>query len=88
MLPVPMDDATHVTDQTVDTAPASSGDGFDSRRCLCCTTPDTPIVTLATACVHYLRCSACGFIWTIRAPDAAAIELTSTESVEPCVSGK
>ena len=71
MLAVPMDDATHVTDGPVDTMPALSAGGIDSRRCLCCTTAETPVVTLATACVHYLRCSACGFIWTIRAPDGA-----------------
>ncbi len=74
MLAVRMDDATHVTDGAVDTMPTLRDDGFVSRRCLCCTTAETPVVTLATACVHYLRCSACGFIWTIRAPDGAALD--------------
>ena len=74
MLPVPMDDATHVTYRTADTMPAPSDDAFDSPGCLCCATAETPVVTLATACVHYLRCSTCGFIWTIRAPDAAALD--------------
>jgi hypothetical protein len=34
------------------------------RPCLCCTTLETPLVTLTTEFVHYLRCPTCGFIWT------------------------
>ena len=73
MLPIPMDDVAHVTDGPVDTMPARD-DGFVAGQCLSCTTAETPVVTLATACVHYLRCSACGFIWTIRAPDGVALD--------------
>lgn len=36
--------------------------------CLCCTTVEPPAVTLTTEFVQYLRCPACGFIWTVRAP--------------------
>ncbi len=38
--------------------------------CLCCPTLDPPVVTMTTDFVHSLRCSACGFIWTIRATQA------------------
>jgi hypothetical protein len=38
------------------------------RHCLCCATHEPPAVTLTTEFVQYLRCPACGFIWTIRAP--------------------
>jgi hypothetical protein len=40
--------------------------------CLACAASEAPVVTLVTACVRYLRCSVCGFIWTVRAPEAQA----------------
>ena len=70
----PMDDATgHGTgdiatqsdcvlaEETADTAYGTS--------CLCCSSLTPPVITLATACVHYLRCATCGFIWIVRAPE-------------------
>jgi hypothetical protein len=76
MLAVPMDDAARdVTDVTTAHTPGSPGAIGESRcsgSCLCCATSEPPVVTLATACVFYLRCSACGFIWIVRAPAAIA----------------
>ncbi len=74
MLAVPMDDAARdVTDVTTAHTPGSLGaTSRYSGSCLCCATSEPPVVTLATACVFYLRCSACGFIWIVRAPAAVA----------------
>ena len=55
--------------QTDDSSPPSeSGITPLERVCLCCATPEPPAVTLTTEFVEYLRCPACGFIWTVRAP--------------------
>lgn len=49
--------------------------------CLCCPTLEPPVVTLTTDFVHYLRCSACGFIWTIRATQATQATLDAGDGV-------
>jgi hypothetical protein len=47
-----------------DPSPLDSAAPPAERPCLCCTTLETPLVTLTTEFVHYLRCPTCGFIWT------------------------
>jgi hypothetical protein len=47
-----------------DPSPLASAAPPAERLCLCCTTLETPLVTLTTEFVHYLRCPTSGFIWT------------------------
>jgi hypothetical protein len=62
--------------QTDDLQPPDAGYGERARLCLCCSTLEAPAVTLTTEFVQYLRCPACGFIWTVRAPQPT---LSATE---------
>jgi len=59
---------THSLGSDPQTAPAES-------LCLCCQTLKPPIVTLATALVHNLRCSSCGFIWIVRIAEPTPSDL-------------
>jgi hypothetical protein len=74
-----MDDAICGTSPTEVNSARSLSEGSGTLRegsCLRCATSEPPIITLTTACVQYLRCGSCGFIWIVRATDAAAAPST------------
>jgi formate dehydrogenase maturation protein FdhE len=58
--------------QTINPPNEDASGSSRSTSCLACATSEAPVVTLVTACVRYLRCSVCGFIWTVSAPEGQA----------------
>ena len=58
--------------QTIGPRNEETSGSASGTSCLAGATSEAPVVTLVTACVRYLRCSVCGFIWTVGAPEAQA----------------